>query len=323
METMLVSVILPVYNVEQYLDKCIRSVVEQTYRNLEIILVNDGSKDSSPSICRQWEKKDQRVIVVDKANAGLGMARNTGLEYVHGKFVMFVDSDDFIEKNAVEKLVEGLQGSDTVFCGHNIFFDDNHIQPIPIKYGGQIFKDADIKNKILLEMMGAMPKDKNDIILPVSVWHGLYSMDIINANHIRFPSEREFISEDMVFDIDYFSCSKQVSFIEDCLYYYRLIYAGTCGKGLHIWHYGSIIINGYAKIGENCTLHGQNCIGNNGKSNEAPVIGNNVDIGAGASIIGNIKIADEIVIGAGAVVNKSFFRKGAILVGIPAHEIGE
>lgn len=113
-------------------------------------------------------------------------------------------------------------------------------------------------------------------------------------------------------------------------YYYRrrknqigsklgiLIYAGTCGQGLHIWHYGSVIVNGYAKIGKNCTLHGQNCIGNSGHDNAAPVIGDNVDIGAGASVIGDIRIADNVTIGAGAVVNKSCLESNVVLAGVPA-----
>ena len=99
-----------------------------------------------------------------------------------------------------------------------------------------------------------------------------------------------------------------------------LIYEGSCGKGLKIWHYGNVIINGFSKIGENCTLHGQNCIGNKGTADAsaAPVIGNNVDIGVGASIIGDIFIADDVKIGAGAVVTKSCYKEGATLVGIPA-----
>lgn len=100
-----------------------------------------------------------------------------------------------------------------------------------------------------------------------------------------------------------------------------LINAGVCDEGLRIWHYGSIIINGYTKIGKNCVLHGQNCIGNNGKDNmslKAPTIGDNVDIGVGASIIGDVYIADDIKIAAGAVVTKSCYMKGATLIGIPA-----
>jgi len=97
-----------------------------------------------------------------------------------------------------------------------------------------------------------------------------------------------------------------------------IIYAGCCGKGLRIWHYGSTIISGDAKIGENCTFHGQACIGNDGNSNAAPVIGNHVDIGVGAKVIGDITIADDVRIGAGAVVTRSCLEKGATLVGIPA-----
>lgn len=97
-----------------------------------------------------------------------------------------------------------------------------------------------------------------------------------------------------------------------------IIYAGTCGKGLRIWHYGSTIISGDAKIGENCIFHGQACIGNDGSSAAAPVIGNNVDIGVGARIIGGIAIADNVKIGAGAVVTRDCHEQGAVLVGVPA-----
>ena len=100
-----------------------------------------------------------------------------------------------------------------------------------------------------------------------------------------------------------------------------IIYAGCCGKGLRIWHYGSTIISGDAKLGENCTFHGQACIGNDGRSAAAPVIGNYVDIGVGAKIIGDITIADHMTIGAGAVVTKSCLEEGVTLAGVPARII--
>lgn len=96
------------------------------------------------------------------------------------------------------------------------------------------------------------------------------------------------------------------------------VYAGTCGKGLRIWHYGSVIISGEARLGENCTFHGQACIGSDGITQAAPVIGSNVDIGIGAKVIGDVSIADDVRIGAGAVVTKSCYEKGATLVGVPA-----
>lgn len=96
------------------------------------------------------------------------------------------------------------------------------------------------------------------------------------------------------------------------------VYAGCCGKGLMIWHYGSVIISGEAKLGENCSFHGQACIGNTGNNDKAPVIGNHVDIGNGAVILGDIVIADHVKIGAGAVITKSCLEAGATLVGVPA-----
>lgn len=99
------------------------------------------------------------------------------------------------------------------------------------------------------------------------------------------------------------------------------IYAGTCARGLHIWHYGSVIISGDAVVGENCTIHGQACIGSDGASDEAPVLGKNLDIGVGAKIIGGVTLADDIRIGAGAVVVKSCEIPGATLVGVPARPV--
>ena len=102
-----------------------------------------------------------------------------------------------------------------------------------------------------------------------------------------------------------------------------IIYAGTCGKGLRIWHYGSTIISGDAKIGEDCTFHGQACIGSDGRSTAAPVIGNRVDIGVGANLIGDITIADDVTIGAGAVVTRSCLERGATLAGVPARVLSK
>ena len=99
----LVSVIVPVYNVEKTLDRCISSIVNQTYHNLEIILVDDGSPDNCPQICDEWAKRDVRIKVVHKHNEGLGMARNTGMNNAKGDYLCFVDSDDFLDLTAVQK----------------------------------------------------------------------------------------------------------------------------------------------------------------------------------------------------------------------------
>ena len=98
-----VSVVLPIYNVEKYLNRCVKSVVNQSYKNLEIILVDDGSPDNCPTLCEDWAKKDSRIKVVHKENAGLGYARNTGIENATGEYICFFDSDDYIALDAIEK----------------------------------------------------------------------------------------------------------------------------------------------------------------------------------------------------------------------------
>ena len=100
----LISVIVPVYKVEKYLNKCVQSIIQQTYTNLEIILVDDGSPDNCPQMCDEWAKKDSRIVVIHKKNGGLSDARNAGIAVAKGKYIGFVDSDDYIESTMYEDL---------------------------------------------------------------------------------------------------------------------------------------------------------------------------------------------------------------------------
>ena len=128
----LISVIVPVYNVEKYLNRCVDSILNQTYTNLEVILVDDGSPDSCPAICDEYAKKDKRVKVIHKANAGVSAARNDGIQLAQGEFVVFVDSDDWIDSTMYEKMLAKQQetNADLVFCKFNQVFDIevNHIE---------------------------------------------------------------------------------------------------------------------------------------------------------------------------------------------------
>ena len=99
-----ISIIVPIYNMEKYLNKGVNSIINQSYENLEIILVNDGSTDDSLNICNKFKKKDKRVVVLKKENGGLSSARNYGIEHANGKYISFVDADDYIEKDYIEKL---------------------------------------------------------------------------------------------------------------------------------------------------------------------------------------------------------------------------
>lgn len=219
----LISVIVPVYNVDKYLENCVNTLVNQTYSNLQIILVDDGSTDSSGNICDRLAKEDERIVVVHKDNEGLGMARNTGLDYASGEYVMFVDSDDYTDITMVEKLYNALNNykADTSYCGYTMAYNSGKQKEIPAYYNNKIFQNEEIIDNVLLEMIAGQPDAKKDAILSMSVWHALYSMKIIKDNNLCFPSEREFISEDIIFDIAYLQKSKCVCYIEDPLYFYR------------------------------------------------------------------------------------------------------
>ena len=109
----LISIIIPMYNSEKTLNRCIESVLKQTYSNIEVVLINDGSTDNSRNICEEFAKKDNRIVLVNKENEGVGKARNTGLEVSNGKYISFVDSDDYIESNMIENLYN-------ILISHNV-----------------------------------------------------------------------------------------------------------------------------------------------------------------------------------------------------------
>ena len=124
----LISVIIPVYKVEEYLENCIQSVIKQTVSDLEIILVDDGSPDQCPEICDLWADKDSRIKVIHKENGGLSDARNAGMKVATGEYVSFIDSDDYISLDFYETLLETIvdNDSDIVECGVVKFYEDNN-----------------------------------------------------------------------------------------------------------------------------------------------------------------------------------------------------
>lgn len=212
----LVSVVIPIYKVEEYLVRCLRSIVAQTYKNLEIILVEDGSPDNCPRICDEWKEADSRITVIHKANEGLGMARNSGIDNAHGEYIFFFDSDDYVAIDTVEKCVLKAQKteSDTVIFGRNEVYMDGRIERIINSFPKSVYEAAEI----------------SDILLPglytyrfgfgVSACSKMFSLSIIRDYNLRFCSEREVISEDAIFCLDYFTKSSRTALMEDNLYYY-------------------------------------------------------------------------------------------------------
>lgn len=221
---LMVSVIVPVYNVELYLNQCISSIVNQTYRKIEIILVDDGSTDTCYDLCEEWKERDERIIVIHKSNQGLGLARNTGLEVASGDYVSFIDSDDFVNASFVEKLItKAIQTSaDTVYCNFYRYLAEDKIYEVKSCYNDQLFCGKDVYQNVMMEMIGSLPSCNEDRYFPMSSCLSIYSMELINKYEIRFISERLVMCEDILFNVDYLKVAKKVACIDECLYFYRL-----------------------------------------------------------------------------------------------------
>lgn len=219
------SIIVPVYNVEKYLQCCIESLINQTYRNLEIILIDDGSTDNSPTICDHYATIDNRVKVIHKTNAGAGMARNTGLDVASGELLTFVDSDDYLELNAFSHLVELTEKHDLDILrfSNNEFTTEDKFSHIYDKDDLEIFATAEEITQIQLCLFSRPVNDNNqDINLGGAPWGAIYRSDIIKKNNIRYMSEHEIISEDYIFNYDYLNHVKRIAKTHKTLYHWRL-----------------------------------------------------------------------------------------------------
>lgn len=217
-----VSIIIPVYNVEPYLDQCVQSVLSQTLKEIEVILVDDGSPDGCPAMCDAYAQQDNRVKVIHKKNGGLGFARNSGLDVATGEYVAFVDSDDFIAPNMMEVLYNtAIQyGADEVRSG--VIFYENGKKTLRHDVDKiTVFQGKEEVKRFVFDYLGPAPEEYRDSKYLMSVWLALHSRKVIEENHIRFTSERQTLSEDLVFGIEVFPKMDCVVCVPDCFYYYR------------------------------------------------------------------------------------------------------
>ena len=203
----LISVIVPVYNVEKYLDQCVESIVNQTYKNLEIILVDDGSPDNCPAICDEWAKKDERIVVIHKDNGGLSSARNAGLDIAHGEYIGFVDSDDYIDSDMYEQLLNAIiDDADLSCCGRRIVDEDGGVIGTAYVHERKIYYDKDIVKALFY-----------GIDFDEAMWDKLYKKSFFND--LRFPIGE--VNEDIVLMVKKFSALNTVVHIGTAKYYYR------------------------------------------------------------------------------------------------------
>lgn len=208
MEKDLISVIVPIYNVEQYLDKCINSIVNQSYKNLEIILVDDGSPDNCPAICDEWAKKDSRIKVIHKPNGGLSDARNFGIEASTGNYLMFIDSDDYVSTSICEKLYNLIIERDADFsmCSVIRFYGDNIDIPKNKEYC-----ITEVSGKDVLEQL-----NYTQIPLLVIACAKLYKKELFK--NLRFVKGK--LHEDMFFEHRLLGVTNKFVYCNEPLYFY-------------------------------------------------------------------------------------------------------
>lgn len=217
-----VSIIVPVYNVEKYLDRCMRSLLTQTLQDIEIILIDDGSPDGSGKKCDEYSRQDNRIKVIHKKNEGLGYARNSGMEIATGEYVAFVDSDDFVAHEMYEIMYAKAceKDMDALFAGYYIYSRSGKVTRMQEVSQEIIYDDKKNRDNYLLQMIGSKPAYPKDSHFTMSVWRGIYKLDIIKKNKCRFPSERKVISEDIVFHIHFLHYATTIGMIPNCFYYY-------------------------------------------------------------------------------------------------------
>lgn len=225
MDKQLVSIVLPIYNVEKYLDRCIKSVVEQTYKNIEIILVDDGSPDNCPNICNKWASIDSRVRVIHKTNAGLGMARNTGIENATGEYICFFDSDDYLNPNLIAECVDKMTYNNADFAVYG-FCDVTEDEQFLCEYlptaSKTIFSGDEVQQYFVKHVLSPYRFNGECWNLKISAWNCMYRMSMIENNGFRFVSEREVISEDVYSLLSLYSKMSRVIIISEILYYHRV-----------------------------------------------------------------------------------------------------
>lgn len=213
-----VSIIVPVYNVEKYLDRCMQTLLNQTLEDIEIILVDDGSPDNCPKLCDEYAWQDPRVKVIHKKNGGLGYARNSGLDVATGEYVAFVDSDDYTSVEAYETLFKVAKGTDAdiAYAGFNYQNADGTVDKCFML--DRCFAGKKEMTGFLSSMIyDSKPKEQT---IWMSVWNGLYRRRLLEENNIRFESEREYLSEDILFHAQFIPLCDKIVCIPQTFYHY-------------------------------------------------------------------------------------------------------
>lgn len=222
-----ISVIVPCYKTENYLDRCIESIIGQTLQDIEVILVDDGSPDRVPAMCDEWAAKDARIKVIHQQNSGQGSARNAGLDIAKGEYVAFVDSDDWIDSDAYRAAFEEVErdnGIDVVFFGYYVENRWGNWERNSVRERMQRNGTAQVK-EFLLERLACAPSCQTCGLdnfgigeERIYVWHSIYKRGLIETHHIRFSTAR--VLQDMLWGAEFLLRCTKIVYIPDCYYHY-------------------------------------------------------------------------------------------------------
>jgi hypothetical protein len=219
----LISVIIPMYNAKESVERCVESVRKSTYTNLEIILVDDGSTDETLEICMKMMDEDRRIKVIAKKNSGAGFSRECGVGAAKGKYIGFVDADDYIENTMYEKLYDRIVKDklDVCFCGNYEIFSDGKKVEKNIRFPYELYTQDCIQRDVIKNAVWFTSENSKENPM-FSIWRGLYAIDVIKNNKIHFLDERIVGSEDGIFNFQVLCNTKRLGFIHECLYNYGI-----------------------------------------------------------------------------------------------------
>lgn len=226
MYTSLVSIIVPMYNVEKYLDRCLTSIKNQNYHNIEVLLINDGSNDGTEKIAKQYAESDNRFVYFFQSNGGLGSARNAGLDRAKGDFVAFVDADDFISQDYVKILTDAFDDDTDVTIGDFAFYDVFENIAYAHPGSGREAKKIESEQKfseVILDLLGHGS-------YYMSTCKNLYRKSLIDDTGIRFANERMVYMEDQIFNLQIYSRSRAIWLVSDIVYYHTIV-PGSLSQG--------------------------------------------------------------------------------------------
>ena len=227
-----VSVVVPVYNAEKYLQECVGSILNQTLSDLELILVDDGSTDSSPALCDQYAAQDTRVKVIHKANGRAASARNAGLRTATGEYVAFVDSDDWISPDMYEKMLQ--TGADVTLCDYVRFQGEKEFPFTQPNVAAGFYNKAQIREKIYPHLV----MDGIEYPITISNWAMLIKRDIIVKNQLSYR-EDILISEDAPFGSEALYCADSFAYLKGERFYHYRMTEGSVSKTYKSWWWDS------------------------------------------------------------------------------------